>query len=99
LCLRCGADPAEIARQLQRIACPTACSARAAGRPVDVTSCPDAMARVLKRFISDNRQDNDKKPGQDICLKCGGRREPGRCGVCHSCGAGGCEGYETMELL
>lgn len=99
LCLRCGADPAEIARQLQRIACPTACSARAAGRPVDVTSCPDAIARVLKRFITDNRQDNNKKPGQDICLKCGGRREPGRCGVCHSCGAGGCEGYETMELL
>lgn len=92
LCLRCGVDPAEVARQLQRIVCPTACSARATGKPVDVTSCPDAIARVLNKFLADSKEDNAEAPPQDVCLICGGRREPGRCGVCRSCYAGGCEG-------
>jgi len=92
LCLRCGVDPAEIVRQLQRIICPTACSARAAGKPVDVTSCPDAIARVLSNFLAEDRENSAETHPQDICLICGGQREPGRCGICRSCYAGGCEG-------
>lgn len=92
LCLRCGVDPAEIVRQLRRIVCPTACSARAAGKPVDVTSCPDAIARVLSNFLAKGQEDNAETPPQDVCLICGGQREPGRCGICRSCYAGGCEG-------
>lgn len=91
LCLRCGVDPAEIIRQLQRIVCPTACSARAAGKPVDVTSCPDATARILSNFLAEGQEDDAEIHPQDVCIICGGQREPGRCGICHSCYAGGCE--------
>jgi len=92
LCLRCGVDPAEIVHQLRRIICPTACSARAAGKPVDVTSCPDAVSRVLSNLLSGDKKDKAQAHLQDVCFICGGQREPGRCGVCHCCYAGGCEG-------
>jgi len=92
LCLRCNVDPQEIVRQLRGIRCPTACSARAEGKPVDVLSCPDAIAQALARASRSDEYPEGEIGALERCPKCGGRREPGRCGVCLSCWEGGCEG-------
>lgn len=92
LCLRSNVDPQEVARQLRGIRCPTACSARAEGRPVDVLSCPDAIAQALARALRGDHDPAREDSVLERCPKCGGRREPGRCGVCLSCWEGGCEG-------
>ena len=91
LCLRCDVDPAEVVRQLRGIRCPTACSARAEGKPVDVLSCPDAVAQAIANVMA-GPQDAAGNASANVCPVCGGEREPGRCGVCRSCGAGGCDG-------
>jgi len=92
LCLRCGVAPIEIVRQLSGIRCATACSARAAGKPVDVLSCPDAIARAISRFLGERDEGTHEGQALTICPRCGGQREPGRCGICLSCWEGGCEG-------
>jgi len=91
LCLRCTVDPQEVVRQLRAIRCPTACSARAAGKPVDVLSCPDAIAQAIGRSIGEKTGRVSTAETLEACRACGGPREPGRCGVCLSCWQGGCE--------
>jgi len=92
LCLRCNVDPHEIVHQLRGIRCPTACSARAEGKPIDVLSCPDAIPQALARALRSDEDPAGEIGALERCPKCGGRREPGRCGVCLSCWEGGCEG-------
>ena len=91
LCLRCGVDPKEVVRQLRAIRCPTACSARAAGKPVDVLSCPDAIAQAIGRSIGEKSGSAPADGTLEFCPVCGGPREPGRCGICLSCLEGGCQ--------
>jgi ribonucleoside-diphosphate reductase alpha chain len=92
LCLRCDVNPREIVRQLRGIRCATACSARAAGKPVDVLSCPDGVAQAIERILVDRQESAHKAQLLAVCPSCGGQRQPGRCGVCLSCWEGGCEG-------
>jgi ribonucleoside-diphosphate reductase alpha chain len=91
LCLRCGVDPKEVVRQLRAIRCPTACSARAAGKPVDALSCPDAIAQAIGRPICAKTDRMSTDETLEFCPVCGGPREPGRCGICLSCWKGGCQ--------
>jgi ribonucleoside-diphosphate reductase alpha chain len=92
LCLRSDVNPKEVVRQLRGIRCATACSTRAAGKPVDVLSCPDAIARAISRFLGERDEGTHEGQALTICPRCGGQREPGRCGICLSCWEGGCEG-------
>jgi ribonucleoside-diphosphate reductase alpha chain len=91
LCLRCDVDPREVVRQLQGIRCPTACSGRASGKPVDVSSCPDAIAQAIRRILGEGQGETPDSHCRDVCPLCGGVREPGRCGICLSCWKGGCQ--------
>ncbi|MCJ7779111.1 MAG: TSCPD domain-containing protein, partial [Sedimentisphaerales bacterium] len=92
LCLRCDVSPREIVRQLRGIRCATACSARAAGKPVDVLSCPDAIAQAISRSTGETKKNAYEDGLLNTCPLCGGQREPGRCGICLSCWEGGCAG-------
>jgi ribonucleoside-diphosphate reductase alpha chain len=92
LCLRCNVDPGEIVRQLRGMRCPTACSARAAGKPVNVLSCPDAIAQAMLRAMGEEQERPLEVAASETCPRCGGPREPGRCGVCLACLEGGCDG-------
>lgn len=92
LCLRCDVDPQEVVRQLRGIRCPTACSKQAAGKAVDVLSCPDGIAQAIRRTMADELENGSGKEPLEVCWKCGGPREPGRCGLCLSCLQGGCGG-------
>jgi len=92
LCLRCNVDPLEVGRQLRGIRCATACSAGDRDRPVDVLSCPDAIARAINRSLGETEETTGKGGLFTTCPVCGGQREPGRCGVCLSCWEGGCSG-------
>jgi len=91
LCLRCEVDPAEVVRQLRGIRCPSACAAQAKGQPVDVLSCPDGIAQAISSRLGHEEGPEPRAEDMDVCPKCGGEREPGRCGVCLSCWEGGCE--------
>ena len=66
--------------------------AGAEGRPVDVLSCPDAIARAIGMSLDECAEGPVRSTPLDVCPACGGPREPGRCGVCLSCWRGGCEG-------
>ena len=66
--------------------------AGAEGRPVDVLSCPDAIARAIGMSLDECADGPVRSTPLDVCPACGGPREPGRCGVCLSCWRGGCEG-------
>jgi ribonucleoside-diphosphate reductase alpha chain len=72
LCLRCGVAPIEIVRQLRGIRCATACSAWAAGKPVDVLSCPDALAQAIIRFLGKRDESTCESHASTICPRCMG---------------------------
>ncbi len=91
LCLRSDVNPREIIRQLSGIRCPTACSRHAQGSPVDVLSCPDAIAKAVGTIVGDREKAIAGGRSLAACPACGGPREPGRCGICLSCWAGGCQ--------
>jgi len=92
LCLRCNVDPQEIVRQLEGMRCPTASRRRAEGKPVDVLSCPDAIAQAILRTMNRGGGKVPVTESSEVCPRCGGPREPGRCGVCLACWEGGCDG-------
>jgi hypothetical protein len=67
--------------------------ARAARKPVDVLSCPDAIAQASLRTMNGGGEKTLITSSSEICPRRQGPREPGRCGVCLSCSEGGCDGW------
>jgi ribonucleoside-diphosphate reductase alpha chain len=97
LCLRCGIDSKMIIKQLKNIAGPN---------PIWddgqlILSTPDAIAKVLERYIekrekllqTETKSTSDKKyrPTGDACPDCGGALVYSEgCSTCHSCGYSKC---------
>jgi ribonucleoside-diphosphate reductase alpha chain len=88
--LRSGISPQILIEQLQRIRCLSAIGAREKGRPVDVLSCPDAIARALEAFL-DKDLPKEIKPTGKTCPRCGAiLRQEANCLVCDRCGESKC---------
>ena len=95
--LRSGLSLDEIYNQLKGIRCPS--TIRQDG--MDCTSCPDAIARVLKK-VSEEIENRPTEPVKkesaetptisgDVCPECGSTLlHEGGCNICHNCGYSKC---------
>ncbi|HDQ00824.1 MAG TPA: vitamin B12-dependent ribonucleotide reductase [bacterium] len=87
LAWRSGIKPEEIEKELIGINChkPTGL-----GR-TRVTSCPDAMAKAIKKYLNSPELTNDLISYSGACPECGGQVEPeSGCAVCRNCGFSEC---------
>ena len=98
--IRSGIDPQEIIQQLKGIRCPSTIRQPGLG----VTSCPDAIAKVLEKVLRAQAQGDALSPiakisaiptgrGQHdkFCPECGSKLEhEGGCVVCRNCGYSKC---------
>jgi len=88
--LRSGVNPNIMIDQLSGIRCLSAATARKASKEIDVLSCPDAIARALKKTLG---QVDIKSVSlfQRICEECGrSMRREANCVVCDFCGNSKC---------
>ena len=98
--IRSGIDPQEIIQQLKGIRCPSTIRQPGLG----VTSCPDAIARVLEKVLKAQAHGDALSPIAKIsaiptgrgqhdkyCPECGSKLEhEGGCVVCRNCGYSKC---------
>ncbi len=92
IALRSGVSTKEVLDQLRGIRCPS--TIKHSG--MKCTSCPDAIARVVKKVA--DKLEQDKNPLQNtnlknskFCGECGSRLlHEGGCTTCPGCGASGC---------
>ena len=98
--IRSGIDPQEIIQQLKGIRCPSTIRQPGLG----VTSCPDAIAKVLEKVLKAQEHGDAISPiakispiptgrGQHdkFCPECGSKLEhEGGCVVCRNCGNSKC---------
>jgi len=89
LALRSNIEPDVVVKQLKGITCHN--QAWASGGKI--TSCSDAIAKALERYMQRSGADNGNGHGHSdamqigACPECGGAVEhEGGCAVCHSCG-------------
>ncbi len=91
IALRSGVDVKSIVEQLKGIRC-----AGTTGRGLKVTSCPDAIGRVVEKVAvlsgAESKADADERiPGGPACPECGKRVEhEGGCIICRHCGFSKC---------
>jgi ribonucleoside-diphosphate reductase alpha chain len=88
--LRSGVAPEVMIDQLSGIRCLSAAVARKANKPVDVLSCPDAIARALKEAMGTAGTES-MSPFRQTCEECGRpTRREANCDVCPYCGFSRC---------
>jgi len=88
--LRSGVNPNIMINQLSGIRCLSAATARKANKGIDVLSCPDAIARALKKTLG-QVDINSVSRFQRICEECGrSMRREANCVVCDFCGDSKC---------
>jgi len=88
--LRSGVNPNIMIDQLSGIRCLSAATARKANKGIDVLSCPDAIARALKKTLG---QVDAKSVSmfRRMCEECGrSMRREANCVVCDFCGNSKC---------
>ena len=88
--LRSGVDPAVMIDQLSGIRCLSAAVARKGDKAVNVLSCPDAIARVIKEAMG--APDSERASWfREKCEQCGRpMRREANCVVCDFCGESKC---------
>jgi len=76
--------------QLHSIKCMSAAVAKKSNKGVDVSSCPDAIARALEEALA-SKCTNLSSLFQRICEECDHpMRREARCAVCDFCGHSNC---------
>ncbi|MBI5187919.1 MAG: TSCPD domain-containing protein, partial [Nitrospirae bacterium] len=88
LAFRSNIEPDEVIKQLKGISC----HSHAWCNGGKITSCSDAIAKALEKYIQKGDGGDGRKSHKDImligaCPECGGAVEhEGGCAVCHNCG-------------
>ena len=84
--LRAGVDINTIIEQLQGIRCYATLN-----KKLRVLSCPDAIARALKKAVGEHQPVEEKEETTSVCPECGAKlaHESG-CVICYKCGYSKC---------